>query len=141
MEEQRVNNADEEELAGRLLKTKEQEGEARGYSDAGWRADSLKWKGLILQYTTPQVSWAALRDACLVAGKTITLLSQAINNCLLFIVILFLCVCVCMCINMGPFVSVCVCSRVLISSIEMTPWLPGVIHIKSQLALKFGQTP
>lgn len=30
MEEQKVNNADEEELAGRPLKTKEQEGEARG---------------------------------------------------------------------------------------------------------------
>lgn len=30
MKEQKVNNADEEELAGRQLKTKEQEGEARG---------------------------------------------------------------------------------------------------------------
>lgn len=30
MEEQKVNNSDEEELAARPFKTKEQEGEARG---------------------------------------------------------------------------------------------------------------
>lgn len=82
MEDQKVNNADEEELAGRPLKTKEQEGEARGQSCAVCRADSLKWKGLTLLYTTPQVSQAAPHDTCLVAGKTITVLSQAINNCL-----------------------------------------------------------
>lgn len=43
--------------------------------------------------------------------------------------------------HMCPFVRVCVCSRVLICSDRMIPWHPGVIHIKSQLALKFGQTP
>lgn len=30
MEDQKVNNADKEELAGRPLRTKEQKGEARG---------------------------------------------------------------------------------------------------------------
>ncbi|TNN48587.1 hypothetical protein EYF80_041206 [Liparis tanakae] len=33
------------------------------------------------------------------------------------------------------------CEGVLISSDGMSPWQLSVIHIKSQLALKFGQTP
>lgn len=103
MKEQKVNNADEEELAGRQLKTKEQEGEARGQSCAVCKADSLKWKGLTILYTTPQVSQAAPHDACLVAGKTITVLSQAINNCLESVH-----VCVC-----ASHVPICKCVCVL----------------------------
>lgn len=82
MVEQKVNRCDEEELAGRPLKTKGQEGEARGQKHAVHWADSLKWKGLTLLYNAPQVLQAAPHGACLVAGKTITVLSQAINNCL-----------------------------------------------------------
>lgn len=33
------------------------------------------------------------------------------------------------------------CFRVLIFRNGMSPWHPGEIHIKSQLALKFGQNP
>lgn len=106
MKEQKVNNDDEEELAESLLKTKEQEGEPGGQIHAVCSADSLKWKGLTLLYTTPQVSQAAPHDACLVAGKTITVLSQAINNCLR----VSMCVCVYV-HHMCPFVwCVCVCA-------------------------------
>ena len=107
MEEEKVNNDDEQELVGRPLKTEEQEGEPRGQSRAVCSADSLKWKGLTLLYTTPQVSLAALHDACLVARKTITVLSHAINNCLqvsmcVFVHHVSICgVCVCVCVLQG----------------------------------------
>lgn len=46
-----------------------------------------------------------------------------------------------MCVYGHHMWPLCVCYRVLISSDGMSPWHPSMIHIKSQLALKFGQTP
>lgn len=52
-EDQEVNNAAKEQLAGRPAWTKEQKGDARGYRAMMFgRDDSLKWRDLTLLYTS-----------------------------------------------------------------------------------------
>lgn len=86
------------------------------------------------------VLWTTLHDACLVVENPITI-QYSVKPLMTVCELVFVCHCCTNAHTMAIFKYVCECFRVLIFRNRMSPWHPGVIHIKSQLALKFGPDP